>query len=661
MPNLSLGNKDPPDIDALKAVLRILFLESQTIEDELMNAARQFQDDEERSILESGNEVSAFWRRLLNGAAILPPAHVAADLSPKINELVRPGLLALREQAATYPEGEERDGFVREEVRKRVRDALPKAFEAVRAEHAAKNADSLAWARRLTKTAQDFVNRNAGHTATDESDRIVLRDRLADGVFDDRQWWNERERYTEEETQSIADGAPLDSVFLRQWPTVLSAWQCANAAKAGTRTSLWELRENSAVKENERRVASLLESATRELMEQPDFVRATEGKSGDELRDAVRTFLASRARNPESQDLFEKAHALKPFDAYRAARLVARVLWIEHVRAEFERECRRKDSAGVIAPVLTSLVSVSQRGAQVELFEDKARILDKRGRVVGEVRSGPTIDGRMFTLSAMGTLAAQRLLRFAVWEGYAKRYIREEPNFAELWIDGGWQALARTFGQTAGKATKEIREAAYALDAISIDTPRGMGRIFAVHEHKPGPGRPSRIEIHLLGPLRPGYVTEELAAHRIAENRRIVPVPMPSKLPPMVGREQDWASQAQMQLLALRELRTGAEELATYGFVEISEKRWREIAEEASVPLRILADVLNIFVAGGEDSPAFLARPRSWAFSLADAYEAEREAIVSAGATATRGRAAGRRGAAKKATGRFGGKKKRQD
>jgi hypothetical protein len=473
--------------------------------------------------------------------------------------------------------------------------------------------------------------------------------------------------------------------FAWHWPEVLRGWLTTNAERLAARAALLSAanqEKNPDALAAEAVAEGRLEQAVRELM--PSAIKAVRvppreglealgGKSMFALDAALADFIAgltlngareaandwrekwradwSQARTPGEPACWERWA-----DPLRIPRVLARVLWTLDVRPKLERELGRKDAAGVIAPVLTSLVSASRRGVQVELFEDKARILDKRGQVVGEVRVGPTIDGQVIRLNALGTLAAQRLLRFAIWEGYEKRYIREEPNFAELWVDGGWQALAKKFGQTAGKATKEIREAAYALDAISIDTPRGIGRIFAVHEHKPGPGRPARVEMHLLGPLRPGYVTDELALHRLAEDKRIVPVPMPNKLPPMVGRENEWASQAQMQLLALRELRTHAEELATNGAVEISEKRWRELAEEASLPLRLVAEVLGAFVGGNADAPAFLTRPKGWTFNLADAYGAERKAILSAGTVATRGRTAGRKGAARKAAGRFGNK-----
>lgn len=346
-------------------------------------------------------------------------------------------------------------------------------------------------------------------------------------------------------------------------------------------------------------------------------------------------------------------------DPLRIPRVLARVLWVLKVRPELERKQGRRDAPGIIAPVVTNLVSLARRGAQPTLFDGKADLIDKQGRVYGFIE-GPTIGQDVISLAALGTLNAQRLIRWAICEGYEKRYVRGEADFAELIVEGGWQALARILGKAGGKAANELRDAAFAMNKIHFNSPGSQGPIFAAHEHKPGPGRPARIEIHLLGPLRPGYVTDKLSLERQAENKRIVPIPMPNKLPPMVGRDNERASQAQIQLLTLRELRTHAEELATNDVVEISERRWRELADEASLPSRLVPEMLGAFVSGNNESPAFLTQPRGWLFNLADAYEVERKAILAAGKMVTDGRAAGRKGAARKGAGLFGGKGGRQ-
>lgn len=353
-------------------------------------------------------------------------------------------------------------------------------------------------------------------------------------------------------------------------------------------------------------------------------------------------------------------------DVLHVDRVLAHVGWVAFLRPalleHLAAKTRRKDAPGLVYPVLTSLVSVSRRGAQTELFDPQtARFRDHRGQVVGELRMGPAIDGRLISIEALGLLETQRFVRWLVHAGYEKRFIRLEPNFAELWTEGSWHTLAAAVmgtkpEQIGRNVAERFQEAAYALAAVSIDTPKGIGQIYAVHHHRGGGrGNPSRIEHHLVGPMRPGYVQEELAANRVAENKWIVPVPMPSMLPPMTGHNRQWPSQGLLQLLGMREFRIHAETLAKRGTVSIPEKRWQQLADEASLPARMLDDVLGVFVAGKDDAPPFLTRPDGgWNFGLADGYGKERAAILSAAKRLAGGRAAGRKAADARAGGSFG-------
>jgi uncharacterized membrane protein len=458
------------------------------------------------------------------------------------------------------------------------------------------------------------------------------------------------------------------------WLGVLSEWRTTNAERLAARAVLFDESDDPAeVPEAEgclaQAVLGLMPDARAAVRVATDLPGLGEREGMFALDADLADFIASQAI-PGAKEAAEgwrkkwradwaqqntpgEEHWGRWVDPLRLPRVLARVLWPLKVRPDLERERNRRDSAGVVAPVLTSLVETARvglagarHGAQVDWVENSARILDKNGRAVGELRvQGPTVDGRVIKLAALGTLAAQRVLRWAIWEGYEKRFIRADPEFSVLTVEGGEGTLAAQFGLKGRKAANSLREAFDAWSAVWIDTPKGYGRIFAAYHHKPAPGRAARLEVHLLGPLRPGYVNDELALHRHAEDKRIVPVPMPEQLPPLVGRENEGAPQAQLQLLTLREFRTRAEELAQRGAVEISEKRWRELAEEAALPLRLLADVLNAFSTGRGTTPAppFLTRSGRNDFGLADAYKRERTAILSAAGKVKRGRAAGRK------------------
>jgi hypothetical protein len=70
--------------------------------------------------------------------------------------------------------------------------------------------------------------------------------------------------------------------------------------------------------------------------------------------------------------------------------------------------------------------------------------------------------------------------------------------------------------------------------------------------------------------LLPDYVTRLPKGGEEARRARML-VPMPNRLPPMIGRARDYASQAALQLLVMSELRFNATDL-----VERGESRFRD-------------------------------------------------------------------------------------
>jgi hypothetical protein len=460
------------------------------------------------------------------------------------------------------------------------------------------------------------------------------------------------------------------------WPTVFRAWQQENAERLAAKCVLAEANDDDLAARPE--AAGRLEQAVREsLAKVPEYVTVPDDLGSAGEKDGMFALDADLAEFIENQRIADaQARANQWREQWReqwqadrqdcihrwesplrVARVLARVLWSCKVRIELERERERPDAPGIIDPALTNLAMLSrigaaaQRGAQLNFINNTARLTDKRGRLVGEIRmDAPSVDGSVVKLGALHSLASQRILRWAICEGYKKRFIEQDPSYATLEIIGGTSALARHFGLNGKRRPDELREALDAWSSVWINTPKGEGRIFAAYHHKPAPGRPARLEIHLLGPLRPGYVQEELANHRVSSDKRIVPIPMPDKLPPMIGRDNEHAAQALFQLLVLREFRINAEEMAETGAVAIDDRQWTEIADEASLPKSMIRGVLEAFATGQGAAPAdpFLVRPSKERFGLAEAYDRERRAILAAAEAATRGRTRGQKSARKR-------------
>jgi hypothetical protein len=122
-------------------------------------------------------------------------------------------------------------------------------------------------------------------------------------------------------------------------------------------------------------------------------------------------------------------------------------------------------------------------------------------------------------------------------------------------------------------------------------------------------------------------------------------VPLPTLLPPMVGRARDHAAQAALQILVITELRENASELMKSGAVRIPLQRWRRLAQRSELPSSLLDEVLDLWQRDGHDAPAFLRSPSAWLYTLATpTYQPQLDTLLEAGIKEIEGRRrAGRR------------------
>jgi hypothetical protein len=344
---------------------------------------------------------------------------------------------------------------------------------------------------------------------------------------------------------------------------------------------------------------------------------------------------------------------------FRVARALALCLWEDVVKARLERAATAAGAPGLAVPVLTNLVRVSRNGAQATMFDSgRAEILDHRGRRVGSLQlTTPAIGAEHIDLANLGKLSTMRLVRFLLHRTYEQRWIQQHPDANTVEIDGGFPGLAAALGMKGHKAAEELRAAVATLDAVHIDTPTGEGRVFSYFHHKATGQRSARLDLTVQGPFAPDYITRALAGHRgEARNKYLVPIPMPQRLPPLVGRERDHAAQAFLQVLVLRELRVRAEELAERGSVEIDQRLWEALRDEAGLPAATLPKVLDAYPVGDGERPAFLLSPTPGRYTLADAYEQEQRSILEAAAAMTKGRKGGKAAAARRRNGGRQGK-----
>lgn len=424
---------------------------------------------------------------------------------------------------------------------------------------------------------------------------------------------------------------PRAEALARAWPAVVRTWQIERAPGVAARLALDNDDDACA---REKSALQVLTNAVAEKLRDPRDVPTDLDGLLAMLRRAGLTAAAKDVEKGAGWDVLANP-AVGPL---WVAKVLAAALWDDRVR----RIVETGQTPGIIAPTLTKLASVRHARQMGLPFEGaQAPLEDKNGRIVGHLV--PTIDDRLVNVNALRGLTANRLVRGLLDIGFRQRFIDQVPEFARIVLEGGWPRLAEMLGLRGRKAAAEVEAAAYALAALFIDYPTNRGHVFSVHHHRAAGQRRAKLEMVLLGPLRPGFVIDELAGHRIAEDKWLVPIPLPNALPPLIGRERDHAAQATLQLLAMREARTRAAELLENDALTIDGRRWRELADEAELPTRLLPEMLDAWTTGRGAAPAFLTRPGTDRFDLAPAFDRERRAILDAAERQLAGRRGGRK------------------
>jgi hypothetical protein len=499
---------------------------------------------------------------------------------------------------------------------------------------------------------------------TDE--RTALEKRLraelwpADGRVDETSWFVAVQPGTDTETGEPARRlflAPRSSALRRVWPTVFREWQLERVPQ----------------------LAALAARAT--LAAYSDDTKATEANAADELTTAVRTALPgllAAVGDPPPNDAHARAVAWlreRPLtkvqsyaravaklawtadkwdDPWTAAMFVADAWWKLKVRNELPAYAR----PGLPSDVLSNITQVRHLQRDDELSRQRSQAAGKEITTWAATTSGvpvvgldvANLDASLVDPKLLRGLPAQRLLRFVMHRAHELYDETGDLGSAtRITVDGGWRGLAEALGMRTGeKATKVAELTAKAMQAAWVKTPRGEGGLFLVHHEKRGPGRREEVSltIHENGPLSPRFVARELQGH----SPKIVPVPLPSLMPPMVGRPNEHGAIATLQLLTLRELRLKATELVEQGAVAISRARWNELAKESGVPLPLVDELLTAWRTGDEDAPPFIVT-NGELVDLAPAYAKERRFIEDGGRLSLEGRRRGRRSQRKRLRG----------
>jgi len=516
-------------------------------------------------------------------------------------------------------------------TQERFRELVRLALEPVRAEEAALR-DELLDAR-LDAMPE-------GERPTDD-ERADLDSRLAGAMAEERVVEVERGEHPLVHVRRL-DGRGARELLEKLWPRIAGEWQAHRAPVVAARLTLDDERardDRDGRRARDPEAVARLATAVRAPLD--ELLTAT-GDGDDATARAVDWLKSWGVNNADAMkgkrrlaDLVDRPLML--------ARVIAGRLWPD-VRERLVEE----GTPAVIQPFVTGVLKAARHAQRTLPLEGKSEweISNGKGkdRVVVARLVPPVINGKVLWCNqeALRSLPMHMLLRWLVATGHRQRFVDHEPLFDRIEVEGGWTEVARRLGKTSKRAAEKIHDAAHALTQLRLpENTTWTGQMFSVYEDKTATGRHRRrMTLSLFGPLRPGYVFDQLKDHRTASDKWLVPVPVPERLPAMIGREADYGSQAGLQMLTMREFRTKAEDLCTDDAVTIDAAEWRRLAEEAELPRKMMTEVLDAWVSGQGRTPGerFLVRRGTDRFDLAEPFERERNHIVSAGEAQLRGR-----------------------
>jgi hypothetical protein len=326
------------------------------------------------------------------------------------------------------------------------------------------------------------------------------------------------------------------------------------------------------------------------------------------------------------------------------ASLLCRVLWCDLIKPRLEREQHYKAPALPIGLLDASRDALHTPSGQLLPVAQGYAITESAGRICARLEPDkleemarrykvPTLEMSAITqsLQAARGLTGQRLFRHVITRGYQQMLIERALDYRTLIYPGGLAGLAKKLGLFPGRASHTLGEALDALELVRLVFENGGHDWLLKWKSTPAaPGRLAEVKITLGDPLLPGYFYA-LPQKTLSQRRDARLVPLPKHFPPFVGPPLFHASQAVLQLAVVEELSERAVELVETGHVQISDDRWRILAEKAEVPSKILPEIREIWVQGREETPAFLLEKAGARYTLGPAYEEELRFLIETG------------------------------
>lgn len=303
--------------------------------------------------------------------------------------------------------------------------------------------------------------------------------------------------------------------------------------------------------------------------------------------------------------------------APRFVNTLAKVLWVDVVKPQMERE--RRKPAALVRVVHAELMDLMRPGSSLK----DGHLVDKDGQQgllferlsslnvpAVEMAAIPKLLKRGVEL--FGTVQAHRVVHHLVTEGH-RRVMAGEADARRLQYTGGWQRLAEVAGINHQEDVRPVVMAFAHVPFVGPGSEQGNLLSYTLRPH--APGRASHLSIVLGDMLLPGFVHSITGKTRsTSEARQLVPL---ADMGGYVGRSNEHGQQETLRLMVMGEFRFRAVELAKTGSVRITDAMWADMAERAGVPASTLPRVLDRWTQDGKDRAAFLVRAERDRWTLA--------------------------------------------
>lgn len=451
-------------------------------------------------------------------------------------------------------------------------------------------------------------------------------------------------------TEVVRFMAPRSAAQARVWPSVFREWQLERVPGLAARATLRAFHDdpNAAKPAAEGELARAIQTALPSLLAALGDPPAEDANARVIEWVKARPTMAAFARELAKQIRERTADTWA--DPWTAARFIGGALW-----PTLRNNLPSYSRPGLPSDVLLNLATARHLQRDTELSRQRSKVKGAEVTTWAVTRDGKAVVGldvSSFEASLLDPkllrgLTLHKLLRFVMHRSH-DQYVELGGGDAALaqairvTVRGGWRGLAKEIGEGAGaNAARRTELTARALQAAWVRTSVGEGGLLMVHHEHRSPGRPSEVTITLneKGPFSPFFAVRELHGR----STKIIPIPLPSLMPPMVGRYNEHGAIANLQWLVLRELGLKATQLVEYGGVAIPRKRWEELLTESGVPIPLLDELLKAWCDGDKKNNvhAFITREGDMV-NLAPAYEKERLFLEDGGKLSLTGKRRGR-------------------